>query len=159
MSKTVLKILTAIAVTAALGGCQVGDRLAQVGKAPAFSPIHNIQDEPNDQPISLPMPAPVPDSHSANSLWRAGARSFIKDQRAANVGDGEHARSATEVEDAGKGAPARQAVDRQKAAERGCMMRGAEGLARVYQDGVGAPGYARAVVRTVDREAAGLDWR
>ena len=87
MSKTVLKILTAIAVTGALGACQVGDRLSQVGKAPAFSPIHNVQDDPNYQPISLPMPAPLPDTHSANSLWRAGARSFIKDQRAANVGD------------------------------------------------------------------------
>ena len=28
-----------------------------------------------------------PEIHAANSLWRSGARSFIKDQRAANIGD------------------------------------------------------------------------
>ena len=68
-------------------GCQVSDRLANVGKAPAFSPITNPQDDPNYQPVSMPMPAQPPEMHAANSLWRSGARSFIKDQRAANVGD------------------------------------------------------------------------
>lgn len=68
-------------------GCQVSDRLGNVGKAPAFSPIVNPQDAPNYQPVSMPMPAPPPEMHAANSLWRSGARSFIKDQRAANVGD------------------------------------------------------------------------
>jgi len=67
--------------------CQVPDRLANVGKAPQFSPIRNPQDDPNYQPVSMPMPAPPPEMHAANSLWRSGARSFIKDQRAALVGD------------------------------------------------------------------------
>jgi flagellar L-ring protein precursor FlgH len=70
-----------------LTGCQVSDRLANVGKAPPFSPIHNPQDDPNYQPVSLPMPAMPPEMHASNSLWRAGARSFIKDQRAAGIGD------------------------------------------------------------------------
>ncbi|HLG88336.1 MAG TPA: flagellar basal body L-ring protein FlgH [Alphaproteobacteria bacterium] len=69
------------------GGCEVGDRLASEGKQPKFSPIVNPQDDPNYQPVSMPMPAPPPEIHAANSIWRSGARSFIKDQRAANVGD------------------------------------------------------------------------
>ena len=69
------------------GGCEVGDRLANQGKQPAFSPIVNPQNDPNYQPVSMPMPAPPPEIHAANSIWRSGARSFIKDQRAANVGD------------------------------------------------------------------------
>jgi flagellar L-ring protein precursor FlgH len=68
-------------------GCMVPDRLSNVGKAPEFSPIHNPQNDPNYQPVSLPMPAMPTEIHAANSLWRSGARSFIKDDRAANVGD------------------------------------------------------------------------
>ena len=70
-----------------MAGCQVGDRLTNVGKAPEFSPIHNPQDDPNYHPVSLPMPSAPAEIHAANSLWRSGARSFIKDQRAANIGD------------------------------------------------------------------------
>jgi flagellar L-ring protein precursor FlgH len=76
-----------VAAALPLSGCMVGDRLANVGKAPEFSPIRNPQNDPGYEPVSLPMPAPPPEIHSANSLWRSGARSFIKDQRAANIGD------------------------------------------------------------------------
>jgi flagellar L-ring protein precursor FlgH len=82
-----LMLLGAVALALPLGACQVPGRLQEIGKAPAFSPIHNPQNDPNYQPVSLPMPAPPPEVHAANSLWRAGARSFIKDQRAANIGD------------------------------------------------------------------------
>ena len=68
-------------------GCEVPDRIVNEGKQPKFSPIKNPQDDPNYQPVSMPMPAPPPEIHAANSIWRSGARSFIKDQRAAVVGD------------------------------------------------------------------------
>jgi flagellar L-ring protein precursor FlgH len=49
--------------------------------------IDNPTMAPGYQPVSLPMPAPLPATREANSLWRAGARSFFKDQRAGRVGD------------------------------------------------------------------------
>lgn len=75
------------AATLLAAGCEVPDRLSNEGKPPKFSPIVNPQDDPNYQPVSMPMPTPPPEIHAANSIWRSGARSFIKDQRAANVGD------------------------------------------------------------------------
>lgn len=71
-----------------LGACQVGERLAEIGKPPELRPIENPQDAANYRPVSLPMPAPQPPrSSGANSLWREGARGFFKDQRARKVGD------------------------------------------------------------------------
>jgi flagellar L-ring protein precursor FlgH len=69
-----------------LTGC-VTDKLAAVGQTPALSGIDDPSRDPNYRPVRLPMPeAPVQD-RQANSLWRAGARAFFKDQRAARVGD------------------------------------------------------------------------
>lgn len=72
---------------AALSACATADRLANVGKAPALAPIQNPQYDPSYQPVNLPMPAPDYGDRQANSLWRAGARAFFKDQRATRVGD------------------------------------------------------------------------
>lgn len=70
-----------------LTACGTADRLANVGKEPAFSSIEDPSRQPNYQPVRLPMPeAPVVEKR-ANSLWRAGSRAFFKDQRAARVGD------------------------------------------------------------------------
>lgn len=80
-----LAILATAAI--ALSACATTDRLANVGKAPSLAPIQNPQYDPNYQPVSLPMPAPEYGDRQANSLWRAGARAFFKDQRATRVGD------------------------------------------------------------------------
>jgi flagellar L-ring protein precursor FlgH len=71
-----------------LGGCaSFIERLTQVGQAPELTPIENPVAQPSYRPVSLPMPVQEPEIYPANSLWRQGARSFFKDQRARNVGD------------------------------------------------------------------------
>lgn len=71
-----------------LGGCgSTIERLQRVGKAPDLTPIENPVAQPAYQPVSLPMPVHEPEVYPANSLWRQGARSFFKDQRARTIGD------------------------------------------------------------------------
>ncbi len=71
-----------------LGGCaNTIERLSQVGKPPELTPIENPAAQASYRPVSLPMPAEEPEIYPANSLWRQGARSFFKDQRARTVGD------------------------------------------------------------------------
>jgi flagellar L-ring protein precursor FlgH len=80
--------LLALLAALALGGCtNTFERLSQVGRAPALSPIENPIASPGYQPVTLPMPAAEPEIYPANSLWRQGARSFFKDQRARTIGD------------------------------------------------------------------------
>lgn len=69
-----------------LTGC-VTDKLAAVGQTPALSGIDDPSRDPNYRPVRLPMPDAPTQDRQANSLWRAGARAFFKDQRAARVGD------------------------------------------------------------------------
>lgn len=92
MKRTALSASTArlavLAVCAvAMSACTTTDRLSNVGRAPALAPIQNPQYDPSYQPVTLPMPAPDYGDRQANSLWRAGARAFFKDQRATRVGD------------------------------------------------------------------------
>ncbi|MEM8811781.1 MAG: flagellar basal body L-ring protein FlgH [Pseudomonadota bacterium] len=76
-----------VATAFVLAGCGAGERLANVGKAPALTAIENPTTKQGYVPVQMPMPDPVEPHYSANSLWRTGARSFFKDQRAKNVGD------------------------------------------------------------------------
>lgn len=71
-----------------LSGCMATlDRIASIGEGPALAPIENPVQAPEYRPVSLPMPMPDPIVHQPNSLWRSGARSSFKDQRASEVGD------------------------------------------------------------------------
>ena len=70
-----------------LGGCTQLDRLQNVGQAPKISTIENPMSSDDYHPVKMPMPPPRASDHAANSLWRTGARSFFRDQRAAAVGD------------------------------------------------------------------------
>ncbi|MCB1508642.1 MAG: flagellar basal body L-ring protein FlgH [Hyphomicrobiaceae bacterium] len=70
-----------------LANCSVADRLANVGETPSLSAIENPTSQPGYRPVSMPMPEPVVATYSPNSLWRSGARSFFRDQRARHVGD------------------------------------------------------------------------
>lgn len=76
-----------ILATVALSACGTWDRLKTVGKAPDLSPIKNVTSQKGYRPVVLPMPQPARELHKSNSLWRAGARAFFKDQRAARIGD------------------------------------------------------------------------
>ena len=81
------RALLAVSVAAFLTGCQTIDRLERVGKEPDLAPIQNPQAAAGYRPVSLPMPESKMHERTANSLWRVGARSFFKDQRASQVGD------------------------------------------------------------------------
>lgn len=71
-----------------LSGCgNMIDRVAGIGNEPKMDPIENPQNDPNYQPVSLPMPSPMADLRQPNSLWRQGSRAFFKDQRAGKIGD------------------------------------------------------------------------
>lgn len=77
------------ASTMLLSACNATlDRLENVGRQPPLTKVENPHVEPNYKPLSWPMPQPQAESQQyANSLWRPGARSFFRDQRASRVGD------------------------------------------------------------------------
>lgn len=78
-------LLTALAVsTGLLSACE---RIEGIGKAPELTRITDPHSVPGYQAVHLPMPAVPPGEQKPNSLWRAGARAFFKDQRANKVGD------------------------------------------------------------------------
>lgn len=88
MQKMIVHWLLLGGLVVSLTGCNLANRLAQVGEEPQLSRIENPGAGPNGiQPISLPMPAPIRVTHQPNSLWRPGSRAFLKDQRAAEIGD------------------------------------------------------------------------
>jgi flagellar L-ring protein precursor FlgH len=71
----------------ALAACGQAERLSRVGRAPEMSPLSNPTADPRWRPVSMPMPAAQEAPAMANSLWRPGSRTFLRDQRAAQVGD------------------------------------------------------------------------
>ena len=70
-----------------LGGCNMAERLSNVGDPPELSQIQNPQLVDNYKPVSMPMPGPEGPPVQGNSLWQNGSRAFFKDQRASKVGD------------------------------------------------------------------------
>ncbi len=70
-----------------LTGCNALDRLQNIGREPALSPVGASIQKASYQPVTMPMPPHEPEVYQANSLWRQGARSFFKDQRARTIGD------------------------------------------------------------------------
>lgn len=70
-----------------LAGCGSLERLSRIGRAPEMSAVTDPTADPSWRPVSMPMPAPQDPPMVANSLWRPGSRTFLRDQRAAQVGD------------------------------------------------------------------------
>jgi len=86
-ASTALRLAVLGGLAVSLAACNAGQRLTNIGKAPDLTPIENPAMSPEVRTVSLPMPEVQAVSYQPNSLWRAGARSFFKDQRAADVGD------------------------------------------------------------------------
>ena len=82
-----IKRTAIVAVIASLGACGAMDRVKNIGKEPALTPIQNVQAPPVQRSISYPIATTELKQNAPNSLWRTGARAFFKDQRAARVGD------------------------------------------------------------------------
>jgi flagellar L-ring protein precursor FlgH len=70
-----------------LSGCGSWSRLSEIGSPPRMTAAADPTQAKNYTPITLPMPNFVPGPAVPASLWRAGARDFLKDQRASEVGD------------------------------------------------------------------------
>jgi flagellar L-ring protein FlgH len=73
-----------LALAILLGGCE---RLSDLGRPPAMAGIENPTADPTWRQVSMPMPTPQSPPPGANSLWRPGSRTFLRDQRAAQPGD------------------------------------------------------------------------
>lgn len=82
-----IAIPAALSLSLMLGACGAADRLANVGQAPALSPIEDPTAQKGYKPVQMPMPPIEHASYAPNSLWRTGSRAFFKDQRARQVGD------------------------------------------------------------------------
>lgn len=88
MTRRLLNIIVLTVVAFTLNACATGTRIADIGKAPAMSPVElPAPDAYGNRRVSLPFPADAANTTNANSLWRPGARSFFKDQRARTSGD------------------------------------------------------------------------
>lgn len=68
----------------AMGACA---SVSNATREAELNPIENPRTVIGMAPIIMPEPQAEPYYQSPNSLWRAGARSFFKDQRASQVGD------------------------------------------------------------------------
>ncbi len=78
-----LALLLALLVS----GCGQLERLSRVGRAPELSAVQDPTADPAYRPVAMPMPGALDPPTPANSLWRPGSRTFLRDQRAAQVGD------------------------------------------------------------------------
>jgi len=82
-----LRFATIVLLAAELSACAAAGRIKNIGKAPSMSPTENPAALHGGRAVSMPMPTANTDPLQANSLWRPGARSFFKDQRAQTRGD------------------------------------------------------------------------
>ena len=72
---------------ASLSACSGAERLSRLGQGPELAGIENPTSDPRWRPVTMPMPNPGEPPLQNNSLWRQGSRTFMRDQRAASVGD------------------------------------------------------------------------
>lgn len=85
--KKLASLLLILAAASGATGCAVGGRIKNIGKAPELSPTDDPSHLYGGRAVTMPMPAASTEAANANSLWRAGSRTFFKDQRARTLGD------------------------------------------------------------------------
>ncbi len=80
-SDYIIAILLCFLIT----GCSVVQDVNNAITGPQLSDTKNLEE---DEQIETPLPLEtLSENHSANSLWRKGATSFLQDQRASREGD------------------------------------------------------------------------
>lgn len=82
-----MRRMMALVALAMLTGCGSMERISRVGRLPETSAVQKPIADPAWRPVSMPMPAMQEAPAPVNSLWRPGSRTFLRDQRAARVGD------------------------------------------------------------------------
>lgn len=87
MHRLILRPLIPLAALLPLVSCSGIERLSRIGEAPAMAPMTDPTADRRWRPVSMPMPGTQEALTATNSLWRPGSRTFLRDQRAAAVGD------------------------------------------------------------------------
>lgn len=87
-----LKIYPLLLLTLLLSSCNVADRLSRVGVPPELNQMNTQENTINEDyaekgRITTDTQSDPAHYKTANSLWRPGARTFFRDQRARSVGD------------------------------------------------------------------------
>lgn len=82
-----MRRIALLMVPLALAACSGAERLSRLGDPPEMAAVTNPTADPRWRPVSMPMPNPQDPPVANNSLWRPGSRTFLRDQRAAAVGD------------------------------------------------------------------------
>lgn len=86
MRSTMTRCLPLLLAVLALAACDNIRRLGELGSAPEMAPMRSPAADPGWRMVSMPMPPPPEVPTDSASLWR-GSRTFLRDQRAAQVGD------------------------------------------------------------------------
>lgn len=86
-----MKQVVLISLIFLLSSCNVADRLSRVGKAPDMNNMNEYEtgsagQYPDVEAVNE-AGTKQPNAKTANSLWRQGARTFFRDQRARSIGD------------------------------------------------------------------------
>jgi flagellar L-ring protein precursor FlgH len=82
-----MRLPIVLLAAASLSACSGAERLSRLGQGPEMAGIENPTSDPRWRPVTMPMPNPSDPPLQNNSLWRQGSRTFLRDQRAASVGD------------------------------------------------------------------------
>jgi flagellar L-ring protein precursor FlgH len=82
-----MRLPIVLLAAASLTACSSAERLSRLGTGPELAGIENPTSDPRWRPVTMPMPNPGDPPLQNNSLWRQGSRTFLRDQRAAAVGD------------------------------------------------------------------------
>lgn len=82
-----LRPLLPLALLLPILACAPLERLSRVGDPPPMAPMTDPTADRRWRPVSMPMPGVQEPMAASNSLWRPGSRTFLRDQRAAAVGD------------------------------------------------------------------------